>query len=187
MVTQESGKRPFCIKGMLKGKRVIALIDFGASHNFISKDLVVKRRLKSKKFKGFKVIMGNGTLDQCMEIIPQLEITLNNHTIEVDFFVVKLKNDIILGIPWIDSLGYLTIDNPNLEVCFKHEGEDIILKGLPNGSPRIVSCNRIECILRHNQGEWIAECFVLDKSPNTEHKICVDIYPILEKHQRIFE
>lgn len=154
VVTQESGKKPFRVKGTLKGQKVIALIDLGASHNFINKDLVVKRRLKIQKFKGFKVIMGNGTIDQCMEIIPQLEISLNNYTSKANFFVVKLQNDIIFGMPWIDSLGRFTIDNPNLEVCFKHKGKDIFLKGLPDGSPKVVSCNRIECIIRHDQGEW---------------------------------
>ena len=54
MVTQEGGKRPFCIKETLKGKRVITLIDSGASHNFISKDLITKRRLKTKNSKASK-------------------------------------------------------------------------------------------------------------------------------------
>ena len=74
-----------------------------------------------------------------------------------------------------------------MEVCFKHEGKDIVLKGLPDGSSRILSCNRIERIIRHNQGEWIVECLVLDKSPNITHKIHIDIRPILEKHQKVFE
>ena len=63
VVTHESGKRYFRVEGVLKGQKVIALIDFGALHNFISKDLLIKRRLKTQKFKGFKVVMGNGTID----------------------------------------------------------------------------------------------------------------------------
>lgn len=113
---------------------MIALIDYGASHNFISKDLITKRRLKTQEFKGFKVIMGNGTLDQCAEIKSTIRDYSKYHTIKADFFVVKLQNDIILGMPWIDSLDPFTIDNPNLEVCFKNEGKDIILKGIPDES-----------------------------------------------------
>ena len=65
--------------------------------------------------------MENDTIDQCIDIIPQLEINLSNHTIEEYFYVVKIQNSIVLGMPWVDSLVCFTIDNPNLEICFKHE------------------------------------------------------------------
>lgn len=70
-----------------------------------------------------------------------------------DFYVVNLQNDVILGMPWINSLGRFTMDNPNLEICFKHNGKEVTLKGLPNGSLKVVSCKRMERIVRHGQGE----------------------------------
>lgn len=128
-------------------------MDTGASHDFISKHLAAKRRLKTQEFGGFEVIMGNGVLYRCTKIIPQLEVTLGGHTITRNFFVVNLENDIILGMSWINSLGRFTMDSPNREICFQHEGREITLKGIPDSSPKIVSCNKMDKILRHDQGE----------------------------------
>ena len=49
VVTQEGGKRLFCIKGTLKGQRVITLIDSGASHNFIKQRPHNKTKTENSK------------------------------------------------------------------------------------------------------------------------------------------
>ncbi|XP_059068313.1 uncharacterized protein LOC131858861 [Cryptomeria japonica] len=186
-ISQVNENRPFRLKGTLKGQRVIALVDSGASHDFISKNLVTKRKLKTKDFNGFKVAFANGNIDPCTKIVPQLEITIGEHTIQRDFYVVNLQYDVIFGMPWIHSLGRFTMDHPNPEIYFKHAGQEVTLKGLPNGSPKVVSCSRMERIFRHYQAEWVAQCMILDKSSGQGQAVHVDIQPILESHKRVFE
>ena len=59
VITQENENRTFRLKGTIKGQRIIALVDSGATHDFISKHLVTKRKLKTQEFKSFKVSFGN--------------------------------------------------------------------------------------------------------------------------------
>ena len=81
-------------------------------------------------------------------MIPQQEITLGRkHTIKKDLHVVPLDLDIILGGPWIFSLGCFRFDLPNLKIHFEHNGEEITLEGISDDSPKLVSCKRIERIL----------------------------------------
>ena len=51
----------------------------------------------------------------------------------------------------------------------------------------MVSCNRMEKIIRHNQGEWIAQCMILDESTTHGQNTHIDIHPILMKHKRVFD
>ncbi|XP_057825625.2 uncharacterized protein LOC131037488 [Cryptomeria japonica] len=186
-ISNEGEDRPFKLKGTLKGQKVISLIDSGASHNFISRNLVVKRKPKAKEFEGFKVALADGTINQCTKVMPQLEIKMGEHIVKGDFYVISLENDIILGRPWIRSLGRFTMDLPNLEICFHQDGQEVTLKGLPNGDPKVVSCKNIERIIRHGQGEWIAQCLVLDKSGPKSPLVHIDMQPILKRHKGVFK
>ena len=79
------------------------------------------------------------------------------------------------------------MDGPNLEICFKHEGKDVILRGMTDGSAKIVSCNKMERILKHDQGEMIAQCLIMDNNPTKEKIFHLEIQPILEKYKKVFE
>ena len=110
-------------------------------------------KLKTEKFKGFTAVQATGSLVRCTKVIPQQEITLGRkHTIREDLHVVPLDLDIILGGPWIFSLGCFRFDLPNLKIHFEHKGEEITLEGILDGSTKLVSCKTIERALWHGQG-----------------------------------
>ncbi|KAH9330718.1 hypothetical protein KI387_002826, partial [Taxus chinensis] len=44
----------FKVRGMIKGQRIVALIDTGATHNFIDEVVVAKKGLQTEEFEGFK-------------------------------------------------------------------------------------------------------------------------------------
>ena len=147
-MTQPSKNRVLRIRCTLNGQKVIALVDSGESHNYINERIVKKMKLKTKKFKGFTTVQATGSLVRCTKVIPQQEITLGRkHTIREDLHVVPLDLDIILGGPWIFSLGCFRFDLPNLKIHFEHNGEEITLEGIPDDSVKLVSCKRIERIL----------------------------------------
>ena len=125
---------------------------------------------------------------RCTKVIPQQEITLGRkHTIREDLHVVPLDSDIILGGPWIFSLGCFRFDLPNLKIHFEHKGEEITLEGIPDGSAKLVSCKRIERTLRHGRGECVEQCLILNKSTPQYSAIHIAIEPIIKKHRRVFE
>lgn len=53
--------------------------------------------------------------------------------------------------------------------------------------PKVVFCKRMERIFSRGQGEWAAQCTVLDKSTPRSKDIHIDIQPILKKHKKVFD
>lgn len=55
-----TSKKSLKLWGTIKDKRVIVLVDSGASHNFLSHDLVRDLKLQPEATKGYTVEVGNG-------------------------------------------------------------------------------------------------------------------------------
>jgi hypothetical protein len=80
-----------------------ALVDGGATHNFIDVSLVVRRGLHTEEFEGFHVAVENGYTMKFLDMIPDLEVKLGNYTMTDTFYVVDLSDtDAVLGV-----LGYI--------------------------------------------------------------------------------
>ena len=94
---------------------MVALVDTGASHNFIDQSLVTRLNLETEEFKGFTVTLVDGSMTPSKKKISQLNITLGKHPVEDNFYMVDMKDtDIILARPWIYSLGCFILDLPKL-------------------------------------------------------------------------
>lgn len=65
------------LQGWVKGKKILVLIDSGASHNFISTRLVEELGLKVEETPPYKVCLGDGqkktTQGCCDDILLNLE------------------------------------------------------------------------------------------------------------------
>lgn len=62
----------FRVRGVLGEHRVIALIDTGATHNFIDERIVAKRGLVIEEVEGFKVMVADGSTISCNRIISNM-------------------------------------------------------------------------------------------------------------------
>ena len=69
---------------------------YSNTHKFIDAALVERRKLQDETFDGFIVIIpGNNSMD-CTKWIPKLQITLGNHTITGNVYVVNVA-EIVFG------------------------------------------------------------------------------------------
>ena len=83
----------------MQGKRVIMLIDGGATHNFIDATLVTRRQIPTKEFEGFEVVVADGYNMTCTQRIKGLDVTLGIYTLTDDFYVVDLEDTyVVLGV-----------------------------------------------------------------------------------------
>ena len=87
------------LKGGIQGQKVTVLVDGGDTHKFIDAALVERRKLQSETFDGFIVISpANNSMD-CTKWIPKLQVTLENHTITDNFYVVNVVDtNVVLGV-----------------------------------------------------------------------------------------
>jgi hypothetical protein len=141
----------FRIRGVLQGQRVTVLIDGGATHNFIDSTLVARRGIPAENFEGFSVVVVDGYNMTCTQKVPQLDVTLGNYTVTDDFYVVELADtNVILGVQWLYSLGKHSQNYQTMELEFRAaDGKKVVLRGMANGTPKIVSAKQMESIFRH--------------------------------------
>jgi len=124
------------IKGTIQGQRAIALIDGGATHNFINASLVSRRALWTEEFGGFDVAIVDSHTVECLNRVPDLEIKLGNYTARDTFYVVDLSDtDVVLRVQWMITLGKITTNYQTLEMGFRDsDGKRVFLRFIYNNS-----------------------------------------------------
>jgi hypothetical protein len=97
------------IRGTIQGQRAIALINGGATHNFIDASLVLRWALQTEEFEGFDVAVAYGHTVEFLDKFPELEIKLGNYTVKDTFYVVDLSDtNVVLGVQSLITLGKIT-------------------------------------------------------------------------------
>jgi hypothetical protein len=132
------------IKGTIQGHQAIALVDGGATHNFIDASLVSRRALHTEEFKGFDVAVADGHTVECLDKVLDLEVKLGNYIMRGTFYVVDLADtDVVLGIQWLITMGKITTNYQTLEMGFiDSDRKRVVLRGMSTGAPRTVSAKR---------------------------------------------
>jgi hypothetical protein len=150
------------IRGTIQGQRAIALIDGGATHNFIDASLVSRWALQTQEFEGFDVAAADGHTVECLDRVPDLEVKLGNYTVRDTFYVVDLSDtDVVLGVQWMITLGKITTNYQTLEMGFRHhDRKKVVLKGMSTRAPMIVLAKRMEKIFRHGEVAYVVECLI---------------------------
>ncbi|KAJ9700614.1 hypothetical protein PVL29_006091 [Vitis rotundifolia] len=88
------------IKGTIGLKEAIILVDSGATHNFLSLDLVQRLALPLTTTTNYGVVMGTG-----------ISVKRKGLTVVEDFLPLELgSTDVILGMPWLGTLGDVEVN-----------------------------------------------------------------------------
>lgn len=101
------------------------------------------------------------------------------HTMKEDFYVVDVSDtDMVLGVQWLHSLGEYTTNYQTMELKFKHEGKEVVLKGLSRNGPMVVSAKRMGFICPSSSP--FASSVILVKKKDETLGMCID-YRALNK------
>jgi len=82
----------FRIRGTVQGKRIMTLVDGGATHNFIDVSLVNWGSIPVNDFEGFDVVVADGYNMMCTYRICVMELTLDNYTLIGEFYIMDLQD-----------------------------------------------------------------------------------------------
>ena len=101
---------------IVNGQRTVAIIDSGATGNFISRDLVRSADLPTRKKKQqYDLQMADGLIlltGRVDEETASLLVTIQRHHKEITFDVIRMATyHVILGMPWLNKY--------NLEINWK--------------------------------------------------------------------
>jgi hypothetical protein len=64
--------------------------------------------------------------------------------------------------------------------------KNVILRGMSNGGPNIVSTKRMENLFRHGDIAYLVECLITSEHGEGRHHHHVDIQALLSKHDKVF-
>lgn len=99
------------LEGALAGYPIVLLVDSGATHNFVAKELVVSLGLSISDTEEFYVGLSNGSKCASRGVCRGLEIKVGGYTMIIDAYVLDLGGvDIILGVAWLETCGQTTMD-----------------------------------------------------------------------------
>ena len=118
------------MRGSLKGKDVVILVDYGASHNFISHDLVQCLGIPITKTSWFGVDTGTRDSVWGKWVCKDVVLILQELIIVESFLPLDLgTTNVVLGMQWLSSVGRMDVDWNRLEMRIKLGHNMVVLKG----------------------------------------------------------
>jgi predicted aspartyl protease len=110
---------------------VMVLIDSGSTHNFISNHLARMLRLPVIPTESFHVRVANGEGLTCKGRYDKVRVELQGTTFYLTFFSLRLTGlELLLGVQWLEMLGYVVCNWKQLTMDFVWENQDCRLQGV---------------------------------------------------------
>lgn len=133
------------LKGVVKKQTIVVMLDSGATHNFISPDLVKRTHLRMENDAALDIILGTGVSVPGGGVCRDVQVSLPGMSFTSDFIVLDLGNvDVILGMQWLRTLGKCQIDWEKHEYVFWYQGREVTLLGDPTLHTPKLTCKTIQ-------------------------------------------
>ncbi|KAJ9559068.1 hypothetical protein OSB04_013682 [Centaurea solstitialis] len=128
------------LEGRIQDQKVVVLIDCGATHNFISMELVEKLSLRMEKTKEYIISMGMKYKEAGSGVCQGVLLYMQGLEVNENFLPIQLGNsDVILGIQWLATLGPTYADWKQLVMKFRVNNQSVTLRGDPTLGKSMVS------------------------------------------------
>lgn len=98
-----------CLRAGVGNRHVLALVDSGSTHNFISTKAAQKLRLRRTATPSFLVRVANGEPMKCEGRFDEVEVKIGEATFTMMLHALTLVGlDLVLGVKWLETLGPVT-------------------------------------------------------------------------------
>lgn len=115
----------------IKNQHLLALVDSGSTHNFISDKMVQGIKLQAAVTKPFEVRVANGSPLRCHRKYEKVVIQLGDAKFEVTLYALPLVGlDLVMGMHWLESLGPMLCDWKAQTLQFEWQDRQVMLNGL---------------------------------------------------------
>jgi len=117
--------------GWIHNHRVVILIDFGSTHNFINLDVIPKLSSREIIPLHLTVRVANGGTLSSSGKCPSMIIRVQGTSITSEFFLLSLGGcDVVLGVEWLQTLGPILWDFADMSMKFTFQSHPTTLRGL---------------------------------------------------------
>ncbi|MCH90134.1 hypothetical protein A2U01_0011042, partial [Trifolium medium] len=127
-----TSNQSFKVWVMIGDRRLLTLIDSGASSNFIASDLVKELELPLVETPTYVIEVGNGEKVSNQGVCRNLTFQLQGVQFQQNFFLMELGGtDMVLGMDWLASLGNIEANFGELCLKWKSNGFSHRIQGDP--------------------------------------------------------
>jgi hypothetical protein len=129
----------------VEGTRLIALVDSGSTHNFISEEAASRTRVPVTKRASMRVAVANGDHVFSNGVCRNMAFVCAQERFLITCYTLALGGfDVVLGIQWLRSLGPIFWDFSRLAMSFWRHDHLVILYGeaSPPSRPGLASCTQ---------------------------------------------
>lgn len=127
--------RPKTMKlcGKLGIHTMVIMVDSGASHNFVSTQLVEALGLMVEPTSPFFVRLGDGHRLKSSGVCRKMRLDLGTMEVTGEFYIFPLSGvDVILGVAWLETLGEVKVDWGKLTMKIQRPNGEVTLAGDPS-------------------------------------------------------
>lgn len=169
-----SGVGTLRFTGHIAGLPIQILVDGGSSESFFQPRIAHLLHLPIESGPRFNVLVGNG---------PRLSVTIQGHELTVPVFLLLVVGaDLIIGSPWLATLGPHVADYASLSLKFFLDGKFITLQGQKDASPTLAQLHHIR---RFHHTKSISEVFTIQTiPPESSHALSLHLPPDIDPAMR---
>lgn len=177
------------LRGWIGEQEVVVMVDSGATHNFISKEVVSQLNLPVSDTSCYGVTMGTGLSIKSEGVCRRVVLTLPEVVIIEDFLPLELgSSDVILGMKWLTSIADMQVNWKTLRMKFTLGGVTICLQGDPSLCRSLVSLKAMLRTIKHERQGVIVELGCV--TATTAHSLgepVAELQPLLEEFSSVFQ
>jgi hypothetical protein len=124
---------------MLGATPLVALLDSGSTHNFISEAATQRSGLPQQQRPRLSAMVANGERITCVGVIRNAPLTVGGDAFPADLFVMPLAGyDVVLGTRWLGALGPIVWDLACRRMSFQHHDRTVCWNGVPTSSAPVL-------------------------------------------------
>jgi hypothetical protein len=113
------------IEGYIKKKKVIVLIDYGSTQNFIHSKIAKDLNCFIYPAPEFQVMVANGSTIKCSGKCHSIKLSMGGYVLNSPMIAIPMGGaDVVLGVQWLQSLGMIAFNFQELFMKFLWEGKE---------------------------------------------------------------
>ena len=178
----------FRICGTIAKTQVVILVDSGSTHNFIqdrvAKFLGLPTTIAPQPL---KVMVGDGNLLECLTQCIAVPFSIQGTSFVSDFYILPLGGaEVVLGVPWLVSLGPILTDYTTLKMSFTYLGQQIQLVADAPFKPKDISAPQVKRCIATNSASMFFHLQLIPEPTNQHNSNLSHIQTLISKYQKLF-
>ncbi|CAJ2679667.1 unnamed protein product [Trifolium pratense] len=180
-----TSNKSFKVWADIGGRRVLTLIDSGATSNFIASKLVNELSLAVTETPAYIIEVGIGEKVKNHRVCEELGFSIQDVKFQQHFFIMELGgSEMVLGMDWLASLGNIEANFGNLCLKWEVQGNKYMIQGDPSMCNSQVNWRTLlKAISKEGMGFYVHEVQAENQS---NHGINSDWEEVIVRFEEVF-